>query len=87
MTTPPPKIHIIINELRLRGMPSRDARRLLDTVQRELTRLAPEIAQAAALQQGGSRMPLMTSPPIPAPRRIEAAGAPIAQAILKAIAP
>ncbi len=87
MTAPPPRIRIVIDTLRLRGLPSRDARRLLDTVERELIRLAPEITLAAGLPRDTTPITLVKSPPIPAPRRIEAAGAPIAQAILKAIAP
>lgn len=86
MTTSPPKIRIVIEELRMRGMPSRDARRLIDSVERELLRLAPEIAHAVG-QQAGGRIDRVKSPAIAAPRRIETAGSPIAQAIVKALGP
>jgi len=83
----PTRIRIVIDEVRMRGIPSRDARRLLDNVERELAGLSPEIARLAELQTGGRHVENTEAAKIPAPRRIETAGSPIARAIVKAIEP
>ena len=83
----PPRIRIVIDEVRMRGIASGDAQRLLDTLTQELTRLAPEIAAAAGARRAGVSLPSAASAPLPAPRRIETAGTSIAGAIVKAITP
>ena len=85
--TEPPRIRIVIDEARIRGMPSRDARRLIDAVERELSRLGPEIARLAGEQSGRRTVERTGAAPFAAPRRIETAGGSIARALLKAIEP
>ncbi len=85
--TEPPRIRIVIDEVRIRGMPSRDARRLIDAVERELSRLGPEIARLAGEQSGSRTVERTGAAPLAAPRRIETAGGSIARALLKAIEP
>jgi hypothetical protein len=87
MTAPAPRIRIVIDEVRVRGLSPRDARRMLDTLERELRRLGPQIAQALETRRDNLTQERASPAPLPAPRRIETAGAPIARAILKAIAP
>ncbi|MCK0195358.1 hypothetical protein MWN34_00370 [Ancylobacter sp. 6x-1] len=80
----PPRIHLVIDKVAVTGLGSRDARRLVDAMEREIARLAPEIATAARDSGNLARM-RRDGGALPAPARIEQAGAALARAIVDQI--
>lgn len=87
MTAPPPRIRLVIDTVRVTGLGLLDARRLVDRLERELAQLAPDIARAALEQRLPSLRVRADGGAIKAGPRVEAAAAPLARAVLKAIGP
>ena len=87
MKTTAPKIRIVIDQVRLHGMTGRDARRVVDGLERELARLAPAIAEAAGSVAVSRDLDRVRGDDIRANRRAERNAVPIANAIVKALSP
>jgi hypothetical protein len=85
MSAPAPRIRIVIDSIHIRGIPQRDARRLVDGLERELAGLAPDLARAAQARSASAEAVGKVNAALPARRRVETAAGPIAQAILKAL--
>jgi hypothetical protein len=79
----PHRIRLIVGEVRVSGMSSLDARRLVDRLEVEFVRLAPQLSKLAASRDHNhvDLGNLRTTP------RIELSAAPVASAVFKALLP
>jgi hypothetical protein len=80
-------IRFSIDEVRISGLSAIDARRLADRFEVELAQLAPQIAAMLTRDPLSPRLQAhIDGGRLPAEHRIERSAAPLAQAVLKALA-